>query len=165
MPEPNWLFDTVVLSNFLLTGAEATLEARYRGRGLITGEVCGELLSGSASHPDRRGIEGLISRRVIKHVGMTARERRHFLELVVFLGKGEASCIACAKERHAIVATDDRVARNQCHLDQIPFTGTIGILKASVSAGQLPLHQADAVLDKMIAAGFYSPVRSLSGIM
>ena len=46
----------------------------------------------------------------------------------------------------------------------IPVTGTIGILKASVSDEHLDLDQADRILSKMIDAGFYSPLRSLADI-
>jgi predicted nucleic acid-binding protein len=47
---------------------------------------------------------------------------------------------------------------------KIPFTGTVGILKASLLDGHLPLPRADEILSKMIAAGFYSPIRSLADI-
>ncbi len=46
----------------------------------------------------------------------------------------------------------------------IPFTGTVGILKASVVGGYISLAQADESLRKMIKAGFYSPVRSIVDI-
>ena len=63
------------------------------------------------------------------------------------------------------VVTDDRAARKQCSLMKIPFTGTVGILKASILDEQLKLAQADDILGKMIDRGFYSPVRSISDIV
>ena len=48
---------------------------------------------------------------------------------------------------------------------KIPFTGTVGILKASLLDGQVTLDQADDILSKMIKAGFYSPVRSIADIV
>ena len=48
---------------------------------------------------------------------------------------------------------------------KIPVTGTIGILKASVLGGHLKLDQADKILSKMTAAGFYSPLRSIADII
>ena len=81
------------------------------------------------------------------------------------LGKGEASCIAYAKERNSIVVTDDRATRKRCAMMEIPFTGTIGILKASFLDGQIRLAQADDILEAMIKAGFYSPIRSISSIV
>jgi predicted nucleic acid-binding protein len=47
----------------------------------------------------------------------------------------------------------------------ISVTGTVGILKASVMSGQISLTEADAHLNKMIKAGFYSPVRNISEIV
>ncbi len=81
------------------------------------------------------------------------------------IGKGEASCIAYAMEQRAIVVTDDRAARKQCAIMKIAVTGTIGILKASVLDGHATLDQADELLQKMIKAGFYSPIRSVADIM
>ncbi|MBW1803887.1 MAG: hypothetical protein JRJ85_24540 [Deltaproteobacteria bacterium] len=81
------------------------------------------------------------------------------------LGKGEASCIAVAREQKAVVATDDRTARKQCSLMKVRFTGTIGILKATLLKGQVTREQADNILLKMIQAGFYSPVRSIADII
>jgi predicted nucleic acid-binding protein len=48
---------------------------------------------------------------------------------------------------------------------KIPVTGTVGILKASVLDGQIPLARADDILQKMIAAGFYSPIRNIADIV
>jgi predicted nucleic acid-binding protein len=49
-------------------------------------------------------------------------------------------------------------------LMKIPFTGTLGILKASLEDGHLSLALADEILHKMIEAGFYSPIRNFAGI-
>ena len=65
----------------------------------------------------------------------------------------------------AIVVTDDRAARQQCYNFNVPFTGTIGILKACVIDGTIKLNKADIYLGKMIKQGFYSPVRSISEIL
>jgi hypothetical protein len=47
---------------------------------------------------------------------------------------------------------------------KIPFTGTVGILKASMLDGQISISRADEILLRMIRAGFYSPIRSISTI-
>ena len=82
-------------------------------------------------------------------------------QLTSQLGAGEASSIAVAKQRNAIMATDDRAARNQCKRIGIPITGTLGILKATEKDGLISIDQADKILERMIAHGFYSPLRSL----
>ena len=165
MPEKHWIFDTVALSNFLLSDATFILENRYRKRGLITHQIYDEISAGMMEYPELKQIDRLVDDETFKLVSLSRQERVHFRELIVHLGKGEASCIAYAKERNVIVVTDDRSARKQCSQMQIPLTGTIGILKASVLDGHLKLDQADKVLSKMTDAGYYSPLRSLADII
>jgi predicted nucleic acid-binding protein len=165
MPDKNWIFDTVSLSNFLLSDSIFILENRYRRRGLITCEIYDEISAGMVEYPKLKQIDRLIDKEIIKLASLSRQEHEHFRELVGQLGKGEASCIAYAKERNVIVVTDDRTARKQCSQMNIPVTGTIGILKASVLDGHIDLDQADKVLSKMIDAGFYSPLRSMADII
>ena len=165
MPEKNWIFDTVTLSNFLLSDSTFILEIRYPKRGLITSEIYDELSAGMVEYPKLKHIDQLVDDEIFKLVSLSRKEHKHFRQLIVHLGKGEASCIAYAKERDVIVVTDDRSARRQCSHMQIPVTGTIGILKASVLDGHLKLDQADTILTKMTDAGFYSPLRSIADII
>ena len=165
MPEKNWIFDTVTLSNFLLSDSTFILEIRYPKRGLITCEIYDELPAGMGEYPILKHIDRLVDDENFKQVSLSRQEHKHFRELIVHLGKGEASCIAYAKERNVIVVTDDRSARRQCSQMKVPVTGTIGILKASVLDGQLELDQADKILAKMTDAGFYSPLRSIADII
>ena len=165
MPEKVWIFDTVSLSNFLLSDSMSILSKRYRRCGLITWEVYNELSAGFADYQNLKQVDKLIDDRVYRLVSLSREEHRHFQHLIGHLGKGEASCIAFAKERMAIVVTDDRTARKQCSLMKIPVTGTIGILKASVLDGQIPLNRANDILQKMIAGGFYSPIRNIADIV
>ena len=169
MPEGGWYFDTVSLCNFFLSDAEIILEQRYGGQAYITGEVYDEICGGYVKYPLLKRIETLLHRKLFTLVSLSMDERPLYSSLIAFLGRGEASCIAAAKQADVvksrkIVVTDDRAARKQCHQLQIPFTGTIGILKASVTEGQLSSNQADIYLDRMIRQGFYSPVRSISEI-
>ncbi|MEA3347874.1 MAG: hypothetical protein U9Q39_02300 [Pseudomonadota bacterium] len=165
MPEKKWFFDTVVLSNFLLVDADHILEKRYRGKGFITRAVYDEIISGTAAIPKLVAVEKLLAKKVFKIHSLSAGEHKLFLELVGHLGRGEASSIAAAKIKSAIVVTDDRAARKQCLQMKIPVTGTIGILKASFQSGRISLSEADTVLEQMTAGGFYSPVNSISSIV
>ena len=165
MPEKIWVFDTVSLSNFLLSDAKFLLQTRYRKRGVITSETYNEISAGMAEYPKLKQIDSLIDNKIFKLVYLSRKEHEHFQELIGHLGKGEASCIAYAKEIKAIVVTDDRAARKQCALMKIAVTGTIGILKASVFDGHTTLDQADELLHNMIKAGFYSPIRSIADIV
>jgi len=88
-----------------------------------------------------------------------------FTELICYLGKGESSCIAMAKQRKMTVVTDDKAARNTCRQLNVPVTGTIGILKSSCIDHQLSVQDADSILAKMIGNGYYAPVQRISDIV
>jgi predicted nucleic acid-binding protein len=165
MPEKQWVFDTVVLSNFLIANAAHILEKRYQGRGVITPEVYDELSAGIPQIGRLGYIDKLIENKTFSITPLTRQEYYYFREIITFLGKGEASCIAFAKDNRAIVATDDRMARKQCANMKIRVTGTIGILKASIQDESLNLEQANKILGEMITSGFYSPVTSITDIV
>jgi hypothetical protein len=165
MPEKHWIFDTVALSNFLLSDSTFILENRYRKRGLITRQIYDEISAGMAEYPKLIQIDRLVEDEIFELVSLSRQAHEHYRELIVHLGKGEASCIAYAKGRNVIVVTDDRSARKRCSQMKIPITGTLGILKASVLDGHLKLDQADKILSKMTDAGFYSPLRSIVDII
>lgn len=165
MPEKGWYFDTVSLCNFLLSGADSLLKIRYHKRGFITWEVFDEICAGFVKYPALQKLEILISNETFALVSLSDQARQAYSGLIAHLGKGEASCIALAKVAEGIVVTDDRCAKQQCNHLHVLFTGTIGILKASVMDGAINLNQADVYLDMMIKQGFYSPVRSISEII
>lgn len=102
---------------------------------------------------------------MFKLASLSSIEHTHYVELIGHLGEGEASCIALAKQRGAVVVTEDRMARKQYQQMKLQATGTIGISKASSLAGDISLAEADEILHGMIAAGFYSPVRNISDIV
>ncbi|MDY6903154.1 MAG: hypothetical protein SWH61_00570 [Thermodesulfobacteriota bacterium] len=164
MPEKQWVFDTVVLSNFVFSESIFLLKQRYTGRGVITTQVYDEVTSGIPDYPELEQVLRLVEDDIFRLVSLTKAERKHFIELTGSLGKGEASSIAAAKSKKAIMVTDDRLARNYCSGMEVPVTGTIGILKASITDGMISLANADRILKKMIKRGYYSPVRSLKDI-
>jgi predicted nucleic acid-binding protein len=165
MPKTQWVFDTVVLSNFLISDSAYILEKRYQGKGIITSEVYNEISAGIAQIKSLGDIDRLIQKKVFSLCSLKHKEHEHFKEMITYLGKGEASCIAFAKARKSTVVTDDRMARKQCANLSIPVTGTIGILKASVTDDLITEERANEILAKMVAAGFYSPVNSISDIL
>ncbi len=165
MRELRWVFDTVVLCNFLLSESNFILEKRFYKRGIIMWEVYDEISAGISDYPRLKSIEKLIENNTINLFSLSKNEHKRFLGLIGNLGKGEASCIAAAKEQGGIVMTDDRTARMQCRQIKIPFSGTIGILKSSFLDRQITLDQADKILHRMVSEGFYSPVRNISDII
>jgi hypothetical protein len=96
---------------------------------------------------------------------LTAEERRIYRDLLRSLAPGEASCVACAKVRGGTVVTDDRAARGACAERDVPTTGTIGILKACVRDRTSDAEEADATLELMIDAGYFSPVRRIGDLL
>ncbi|MDL1962632.1 MAG: hypothetical protein LWX01_13260 [Deltaproteobacteria bacterium] len=164
MPKKKWIFDTVVLSNFLLSDSLFLVEKRYNGKGIITGEVYSELSAGFALYPQLKHVDKLIDSGVFELTSLSRKELKIYKQLIGHLGRGEASCIAVADNRNTTMVSDDRAARSQCIQMNIPVTGTIGILKASIIDGLLTTTKADEILQKMVGKGFYSPIRSMAGI-
>ena len=159
---PALFFDCVTLSNFALAGRLDLLAGRYGRRVTLTTEVLDEIGDGVASgHAALREVEHLASVGRFTVTRVAPAEWETYRGLLRTLAPGEASCIACARHRHGVVATDDRAARGICSELGLPLTGTVGILKACCRDGRLTEEEADAVLADMIRAGYYSPVRRL----
>lgn len=170
MPEGkrNYLFDTVTVSNFALAGHFGLLVTRYGQWAMLTPEVLDEVTDGVISgYYGLSVIEKAVDEGCIGVTGTltTAAERRTYRELLHNLAPGEASCIAHAKAGGGVVVTDDHTARQCCNERDVPFTGTIGILKACCTDGTLPLQDADDILGAMIDAGYYSPIQRISDLI
>jgi predicted nucleic acid-binding protein len=130
--ESSWYFDTVTLANFALTGSFGLVTERYGRSLLVTEAVRTELAAGrTKGYSALEVVESALGSRHIASAGpMGWDESALFAELLQSLGSGEASCIAFARHRSGIVATDDRAARLCCSQYDVRVTGTIGILKA-----------------------------------
>jgi predicted nucleic acid-binding protein len=109
-------FDIVVLSTFALAGRVDLLVARYGARACVTAEVLGEVTAGLAiGSPMLRAIIDAVENGSLGTSGAVSSDEREILaSLLRVLSPGEASCIACARVRGGIVATDDRAARGCC---------------------------------------------------
>ena len=169
MPDrlPDRFFDTVALSNFTLSGAFDLLVNRF-GRSLrVTEQVRAEIAAGRIrGYAELEVVEqALAADSILPAEPMTMPESELFVDLLRTLGSGEASCVALARHRGGIVATDDRAARSCCAERGIPVTGSIGILKALCIDRTITPDAADAVLARMIDVGFYSPVRRVSDLL
>jgi predicted nucleic acid-binding protein len=164
MPEhAGWFFDSVTLSNFALASAMPVIRDRYRSRGFVTTQVVDELTRGVvAGYAALADCLSLADSGALRIVSLTRPERRTFQQLTAHLGAGEAGTIAAARHRGGVVVTDDLAARRMCDDLKVPVTGTIGILRATVRDRDLALAAANALLRKMIEAGFHSPVDKLA---
>lgn len=164
----DYVFDTVTLGNFALAGRLDLLVSRYGPRLRVTPEVLDEVTDGViAGYSALTAIEGAVEDAGFSRIGlaMSSAERETYRELLRVLAPGEASCIAYAKAHGAVVATDDRTARDCCAERGVTFTGTIGILKACCIDGTLAVEEADAIIQAMIDAGYYSPVQRISDLV
>ena len=156
------IFDTTVISNYLLSDAGSVISNYYKTRGIITREVYDELAAGRRTTPVLQNIDHCIGLRKFELISLSKKEHEFYISLLDSLGKGEASCIAFAKYSGGVVATDDKAVRRICDSFKIPVTGTIGILVMLCREGHTSIDSADALLSKMIHNGFYSPVRRIS---
>lgn len=163
---PEIIFDCCVLSNFALADALPVLKASTGGAARLTGFVSAEIL---------RGIQGGHSRLAAITTGLcegwiqevhpsSPAEKKLLASLSQSLGLGEASSLAVAKARRRVFACDDRAARREATLLEVPLTGTIGILVKAVRSKTLKTAQAERILRKMTERGFFSPVRSLKDL-
>jgi len=165
MPKNPLFFDTVVLSNFaFVENGLSLLKSRYKNRGKITLQVIQEIKKAVyVGYQELANFEDqIITKNGFQKVTLEEREQQQFLILIRNLGEGEASCVAAANYRSGIVVTDDRMARNCCRERNIPFTGTIGILKAAYQDSFIDLEMANSMLHQMIKRGFYSPVTQIT---
>ena len=110
-------------------------------------------------------MDDLIATKAFSIASLTAPERARYRELRQSLGSGEAACIAWSQGRDATVVTDDRRARVACRAAGLLFTGTVGILVASVRAGALAIVRGEELLRQMRTDGFYSPVARLADLL
>lgn len=160
-------FDTVTLSNFALAGRLDIITGRYGQRACVTPEVLDEVLEGIAvSYGALSAIETALGEGSLGSTGALSKEELDiYRDLLRSLGPGQASCVACAKTRGGIVATDDRAARSSCANLRVAFTGTIGILIACCRDRTLASADADAILQAMVDAGYFSPVRRITDLL
>ena len=160
-------FDTVTLSNFALSQSLDLLIRRYGLRAQITPEVLDEVLDGIvAGYAELREVEDAVNAGKLGSAGVLSTEERDtYRGLLRVLSPGEASCVSCARIPGGMVATDDMAARECCASLGVGFTGTIGILKASVVDGLASPQEADDILQAIIDAGYFSPVSRISSLL
>lgn len=162
---PLW-FDTVAISNFAFGDALSWLMRRYPGRVYVPTQVLDEIAVGvMRGRTALSAVSMCVADGSIGIVTLSAEEHLRFTAHRAHLGSGEAACIAVAERRGGTVVTDDKAARTAAAVPKVAVTGTVGILLAGVNSGALTGNEADALLTKMVAAGFYAPVRRISDLI
>ena len=164
---PEILFDCCVLSNFALSDSFHIIKKLYADSSYVTNFVAAENLRGIlGGHNKLVRVNEAIKEGWLKEIALKGeKEKALFETLSVSLGFGEASSIAIAKTRGYVFACDDRAARREADLLGVKLTGTIGIIIKAVKKKSLSSQEADVILNRMIANGFYSPVKSIKDIL
>lgn len=81
------------------------------------------------------------------------------------LHAGEATCLAIAQHRGWLLLTDDKAARQQAKDRKVAVSGTLGCLILGVERGLWSLEHANGWLERIVEAGFHSPVKNLSALV
>lgn len=150
------LLDTTVLTNFARVGLTQVMTDLWGDQVCTTEDALREY---------RRGINaaGLapLAWHQLSILTLTPEEEDIAATRFQRLGRGERSCLAVAINRACIIATDDKPARRAAQQYGIQLMGTIGILRACVKHKLVSTTETQTVLEKMMAAGYYSPVLKL----
>lgn len=150
------LVDNTVLSNFAKVNRLDLLKKAFE-KLYVTEQVLEEFKKGV-----KRGILPSISLdfEVLK---LREEETELYNSLRVKLGKGEASCLAIAKNMKFL--TDDSDARKVANILGVPVSGIIGVLVHCIRKNIISKEEGNQILREMIAKGFYSPISDLDEIV
>ncbi|GBC94794.1 hypothetical protein HRbin16_00579 [bacterium HR16] len=157
MDAVRYVINCTVLSNFATVDRIDLLRIVSEGMAATTEHVIQEFEAGVL-----QGYFGKISLEWLPVLAMTPEEEKTFEVIASRLGSGEASCLAIAQHRGAMIWTDDGDARRYARQSGVPVTGTLGILVRLVQNGPLSLDEANLLLAEMVKHGYYSPVTDLS---
>ena len=154
------LLDNTVLSNFSLVGRTELIQQALGETAASTQQVMLEFQAGMElgrlPETDLNWLELL---------ALSSTEQPLYEQLLDRLNAGEASCLAIAVQRNAIVLTDDQDARKLAAQMQVATSGTLGILLRMIKIGHLTLEEANSLLSQMVAHGYRSPVETLGNLL
>ena len=159
MPGPVVL-DNTVLSNLAVVQRTDLLTLIWSDLVITTKEVLAEYQEGVA-----RGLVAAEAWVELPAVTLSLEEQALSQSFAPRLGPGERSCLAVALQRIGLFVSDDADARSAAGKLGVPVTGTLGVLAVAVVRGHLTLDDANALLSRMITAGYRSPVLSLDSLV
>ena len=150
------LLDTTVLTNFARVGLTQVMTELWGDQVCTTEDALREYKRGTSA----AALPSLAWRQ-LSILTLTPEEENIAAVRFKRLGFGERSCLAVAINRGCIIATDDKPARRAAQHYGIQLMGTIGILRTCVKHRLVSDTEAQTALEKMMAAGYYSPVLKL----
>ncbi len=163
------LVDNTVLSNFASIHRLDVLQ-KVMHRVFITRQIYDEIIAGIlAGYDFQQQVQAEVMKKTpekwIYITDFLDVEIPLYQELLITLGKGEASSIAIAKLRNWGFLTDDRKARQLAQEQGIKLSGTLGVLKNAVIRDVLIVAEADNLLGEMIKRGYHSPYASINQLI
>jgi predicted nucleic acid-binding protein len=156
---PMVFIDSTVLSNFALIGRTDLVYSLWHDSARTTKAVMEEYQAGS----DVLNLPEKAWEKLVVHE-LSAKEIDQLASVPSQLGTGERSCLAAAIVQGAVFASDDRLARKRAIEAGLIVVGSIGILIQCIKKGLIDKPATQELLDKMINAGFYSPINNLDEI-
>ena len=150
------LLDTTILTNFARVGLTQVMTDLWGEQVCTTVDALREYGTGISA----AGLAPLAWHQ-LNILTLTPEEENIAAAQFERLGLGERTCLAVAINRGCIIATDDKPARRAAHHHGIQLIGKIGISRTCVKHGLVSNSEAQTFLEKMIAAGYYSPVLNL----
>jgi predicted nucleic acid-binding protein len=154
------LLDNTILSNFSLVQRPDLVRLAFIEAVVTTTHVLEEMQAGITI-----GKIPACDWSWLGSVTLMSVEQGHFQTLAARLGQGEASCLAVAAQRGYRLATDDRDARRWARQLGVSLTGTVGILAILVKKEHITLADGNLLLEKMITAGYRSPIARLEMLL
>lgn len=152
--------DNTVLTNFALIGRPDLIFSIWPDIACTVTPVMEEYQTGvQTSNLPRKAWDGLLIHQ------LTDEESAMAASLPPKLGAGERACLAAAIMRQGVFASDDQQARKYALQAGVIAVGSVGILIRCIDKELISKPDAQALLDRMIAANYHSPISSLDDIM
>jgi predicted nucleic acid-binding protein len=121
------LLDTTVLTNFALVGLTSIPKDLWGNQASTTAEVLEEYAAGV-----EMGGLPRVDWTQLKTIILSSEEQLLGVQMFPNLGRGERTCLVLVVVRHALLATEDQLARRSAKLHRIELIRTVGILKTCV---------------------------------
>lgn len=164
-------------TTILVTDANVLINFCHIGRIDLLGELPGyrlvipaEVVAEITDESQRAQVTEAIERNILERIDIAdPEELEAYAELVAFLGRGEAACLAIAQNRGYAMASDDkkrkfyREASRRLGTERI--MGTVQIALMAIRGGAVGVDEADGWLATWRSRRFDPGIRSFSELV